>query len=72
LSRDQVPIVMARDRSGNTLFAVPEVFDGNAAVDILGGAISRDAVLCSDGHRTYAAAADRLGVRHESLVNQRG
>jgi len=72
LSRDQVPIVMARDRSGNTLFAVPEVFDGNAAVDILGGAISRDAVLCSDGHRAYAAAADRLGVRHESLVNQRG
>jgi transposase-like protein len=72
LSRDQVPIVMARDRAGNTHFAVPDVFDGKAAIEILGKVISRDAVLCSDGHRAYAVAAGELGVRHESLVHQRG
>jgi transposase-like protein len=66
-SREQVFVVVARDRSGRTRDAVLDRVSVRGLVDTLRPHLASDAVLCSDGWRAYAGAAAKLGVRHEVL-----
>ncbi len=66
LSCEQVPVLVAADRSGTTFSTVlPTV-----TADTLKQAISpvdRDIVLVSDGCQSYRPCAAAMGVRHEAL-----
>jgi transposase-like protein len=66
LSAEQVPALIARDRAGHTVAAVlPDL--GAAAIEAaLAAVVARDAVLCSDAARAYAAFAAH-GLHHEPV-----
>ncbi len=65
LSREQVPVLVAADRSGTTLSEVPVNADTlQAALEL---AVNTDIVLVSDGKSSYRPCAAAMGVRHEAL-----
>jgi transposase-like protein len=66
-SRQQLYVVVARDRSGNTWDGVVDQVTTRDLVEVLSPHIAKDAVLCSDGWRAYRSAAAKLGVKHEVL-----
>ena len=51
LSREQVPVLMAADRSGTTVSAVLPRVDVAALTAALDPVVAKDALLVSDGHR---------------------
>src|SRR5919199_1148304 len=67
LSAEQVPALIARDRAGHTADAVlPDL--GAAAIETaLAPVVADDAVLCSDGAKSYAAFAAARGLHHEPV-----
>ena len=68
LSREQVPVLMAADRSGTTVSAVlPRVDDAAALTAALDPVVAKDALLVSDGGASYPPCAAALGVSHEAL-----
>lgn len=66
-SREQVFVVVARDRSGNTCDGVLDQVSVRGLSELLGPRLAPDAVLCSDGWKAYGGAAKQLGVQHEVL-----
>jgi transposase-like protein len=70
--RERVPVLIMRDRSGNT---AQEVLPGLAAPDFydaIAPHVAQDALLCSDGARAYAFAARKIGLHHEAVNTQAG
>src|SRR5689334_19856420 len=67
LSAEQVPALIARDRAGHTIDAVPPGPGAEAIAAALAPVVARDAVLCSDGAKAHAAFAAGHGVRHEPV-----
>lgn len=67
LSREQVPVLVARDRSGSTADFILPLDDKASVVAALGPILAKDTVLCSDGSGTLAAAAKTLGVAHRPI-----
>jgi transposase-like protein len=67
LSKEQVPVLVARDRSGNTADFILPADDKASVVAALGPILPKDTVLCSDGSGTLAAAAKALGVTHRPI-----
>jgi hypothetical protein len=67
LSREQVPILVAADRSGTTLSAVLSEVSAKAIQAVLEPAINKDALLVTDGASVYPPCAAALGVSHEAL-----
>ena len=67
LSREQVPVLMAADRSGTTVSAVLPRVDAAALAAALDPVVAKDALLVSDGGASYPPCAAALGVSHESL-----
>ena len=67
LSAEQVPALIARDRAGHTADAVLPGLGADAIAAALAPVVARDAVLCSDGAKAYAAFAAGHGVRHEPV-----
>src|SRR3954465_7172571 len=67
LSAEQVPALIARDRAGHTVDAVPPDLGAEAIGAGLASAVAGDAVLCSDGAKAYAAFAAERGLRHEPV-----
>ena len=65
LSREQVPVPVAADRSGATASTVLPAADAGALTEASGRRQGRP--LVSDGHKGYPACAAALGVRHEVL-----
>ncbi len=72
LSREQVPILMVQDRSGAVASRVTDPFNAKAASALLREVLAEDAILCTDGHRSYRAAARELDFRHERVVHSQG
>lgn len=65
-SREQVPVLIARDRAGATANIA---LDATTAKDMdaaLRPILPDDTVLCTDGSSALATAARRLGVEHHA------
>jgi transposase-like protein len=67
LSKEQVPVLVARDRSGSTADFILEA-DGKAnVVAALKPILASDAILCTDGSSMLAAAAKAIGITHRPI-----
>lgn len=67
LSKEHVPVLVARDRAGRTADALLPADDKASVVAALGPLLPKDVILCSDGSATLAAAAKALGVAHRPV-----
>lgn len=67
LSDEQVPVLVAADRSGTTVSAVLTVVNADTLRSAIEPVVNEDIVLVTDGHRAYPPCAAALGVRHEAL-----
>ena len=72
LSDEQVPVLVARDRSGSTTDFILEVADKAHELAALAPVLSSDAILCSDGGGALAAVARKLGIEHHVLNMSKG
>ena len=72
LSREQVPVLMAADRSRTTVSAVLPRVDAAALTAALDPVVAKDALLVSDGGASYPPCAAALGVSHEALNRTMG
>lgn len=72
LSREQIPVLVARDRSGATtdyVLASP----GKAAVKaVLQPLLPVDSIVCSDGGGAIGQAVKDLGLEHHPVITSRG
>ena len=72
LSHEQVPILVAVDRTGVTISAVlPSVSAANLQA-VLEPVLSKDVLLVTDGCTSYPPCAAALGVSHEALNQSAG
>lgn len=67
ISKEQVPVLVTRDRAGSTADAILPADDKASVVAALGPLLPKDIILCSDGSGTLAAAAKSLGVAHRPI-----
>lgn len=72
LSSEQVPVLVAADRSGMTVSAVLPAVNADALRKAIEPVVDDDIVLVSDGHRACPPCAAAMGVRHEALNLSRG
>ena len=67
LSKEQIPVLIARDRHGAMIDArLPDLSD-KAIEDVLGPVIGNDVMLVSDGASRYQRIADKAGIKHVGL-----
>jgi len=67
LSDEQVPVLVARDRSGATADFILEVDDSDHIVQKLRPILPKDAILCTEGNSVMMAAGRKLGVEHHAV-----
>jgi len=67
LSHEQVPVLVAADRSGRSVCAVLPVDSGEAIKAVLDPILSKDALLVTDGGKALARCATRMKISHEAL-----
>lgn len=67
LSAEQIPVMIARDRSGATCDAVLPRLDAASITAALGQVIARPAELCCDGGKAITAFARRAGLEFHIL-----
>ncbi len=72
LSDEQVPVLVAADRSGATVSAVLPVVTADAIRAVLAPLLDKDALLVTDGNNIYPPCAAALGVSHEALNQSAG
>lgn len=72
LSDEQVPVLVAADRSGATVSAVLPEITAVAVETVLKSVISPDALLVTDGAKIYPLCAKNLGISHEGLNQSAG
>ena len=66
-SKEQICVLVARDRSGQTTDYILPAFSAEVVEGLLGPAIDPDAMLCTDGAKVYAAFAAKRGLLHEAV-----
>lgn len=66
-SKEQIPVLVTRDRAGSTADAILPADDKVSVVAALGPLLPKDIILCSDGSSTLAAVAKALGVAHRPI-----
>jgi transposase-like protein len=67
LSHEQVPVLVARDRSGATMDCVVSTANTETLSAALRPFIPSDTVLCTDGSKSLAGVARTLGVEHHAV-----
>jgi transposase-like protein len=72
LSREQVPVLVAADRTGTTLTAVLPTVSASAIQAVLEPAVGPDILLVTDGASCFPPAAAALGISHEALIQSAG
>ena len=74
LSREQVPVLVVRDRSGATAEAILPADNHQAIGAVLGPLLDKDAILCTDGggKGPIALAARELGLAHRAVNLSKG
>ncbi len=65
--KDQVPVLVVRDRSGATADFKLSGTSTDAMEPPLCAILAKDVILCSDGADVYRAVASKLGVTHRSV-----
>jgi len=66
-SKEQVPVLVARDRAGSTADFILEADDSAHIVAALKPLLAKDAIFCSDGSKAMAAAARTMKVAHRPI-----
>ena len=72
LSFEQIPIMIARDRSGATLTEVLPNTTAESITKVLDPVVAKDAALVSDGAKAYRTFANATGRLHVALVVSAG
>ncbi len=72
LSREQVPVLVAADRTGATISAILPAVNADTIKDVLAPVLGKDALLVTDGASFYPPCAAKLGVTHETLNQSAG
>lgn len=67
LSKEQVPVLVARDRAGATADFVLEADSKANIVTALKPILAADAILCTDAAGMLAAAAKEMGIAHRPV-----
>jgi len=67
LSAEQIPVLIARDRTQVTTDAVLPSANTQAIRSVLAPVIDPDAVLCSDGSNVYVSLARKLHLAHQPV-----
>ena len=67
LSSEQIPVLIARDRSRETLDAVLPKANTQSVSEVLGSILDSDAVLCSDANPIYRAFTKKAHLEHRSI-----
>ena len=71
LSDEQVPILVLRNRAGQTTDPVLEVANKRCVAAVMQPALADDAVLCTDGSGMLAKVASDLGIEHHAVTTSR-
>lgn len=69
---DQIPVVVVRDRSGQTADFRLDKLDAAHVIAVLRPLIDRDAILCTDCAGVYTAFARTTGIMHRTINVPRG
>lgn len=72
LSTEQIPVLVVRDRSGQTADFKLERLDVAHVIAALQPLVDQEAILCSDSAGVYSAFARATGVAHRTLNIQHG
>ena len=72
LSKEQVPVLVAADRSGATISAVLSELSSAGIKPVLEPVLAKDALLVTDGGTYYPKVARELGINHEELNQSAG
>lgn len=72
LSDEHTPVLIARDRTGATTDAVLEKVNTQNVTDHLAPVVAKDALLISDGEKSYGAFAAKHGILHVWIVASKG
>jgi transposase-like protein len=67
VSDEQVPVLVARDRAGNTADFILEVVDKLNVWIALAPLLAQDSILCTDGSKALTAVAENIGVTHHPV-----
>lgn len=67
LSEEQIPVLIARDRSANITDALLEKANTQAIRTVLEPLVDPDAVLCSDGNIIYRRFTEQTHLAHKSV-----
>ncbi len=67
LSAEQIPVLIARDRHGETFAAILEGLDAEHLGAALKPVLGRDTLLCTDGSQAFKAMAKGAGIAHQAL-----
>lgn len=67
LSKEQIPVLIARDRNRTTLDAVLPRADTLSIAKVLSPVLDEDAILCSDASPIYRAFTKKAGLEHHPL-----
>jgi transposase-like protein len=70
--KDQIPVMVVRDREGHTADFKLERLDALHVQDALLSLIDQESVLCTDGAAVYAAFARNCGITHQVVHAQPG
>jgi transposase-like protein len=72
LSSEQIPVLVARDRSTATTDAVLPKADTDAVTAVLAPVLDADAVLCSESNSIYQCLAKRAHIAHTPVNRSAG
>ena len=68
LSKEQIPILVCRDRNGNTVdFVLKDDRSSGAIRSLLESHVAKDTVVCTDASKTLAKALSQLSVVHKQI-----
>lgn len=65
--KDQVPVLIVRDRSGATADFMLDAIDKKAIEPPLRTVLEKDVIFCSDGAAVYRSVARSLGITHRPV-----
>ena len=67
LSKEQIPVLIVRDRDGHTTDAVLESANTEEISKVISPLIDDDVLLCSDGNRIYQVFARKHNLTHKII-----
>jgi transposase-like protein len=68
LSSEQIPVLIVRDRHGDMTDEVLKNTNEISITKVLKPVVAQDAILCTDGNRSYQAFAKSENIKHVQLV----